>query len=94
MATRGKFGRYPTTSTQPSLANTIVAIAREMQNQRDSNIMSAWQKGGTFEGKPVTDEMVLAHWKERMRHVSKDDPLYDQYSETVDQLHYSIAESK
>lgn len=65
-----------------------------MQQQRDQNIMDAWKNGGNFEGKPVTDEMVLAHWKERMTHVATDDPLYDTYKNTVTQLEYSVAESK
>jgi len=93
VATRGRFGRLPA-QPNPSLTNTIVAIAREMQQTRDSNVMDAWKNGGNFEGKPVTDEVVLDHWRERMANISKDDPLYDTYSETVTQLEYTIAESK
>src|SRR5882672_10083678 len=92
MSRTGNFGRAPRTAT--SLTNTIIAIAREYQQQRDTNIMNAWEKGGTFEGKKVTDKLVLAHWKERMNGVSPDDPLHDTYKNAVEQLDYTIAESK
>jgi len=92
MARAGRFGRLPRPA--PSLTNTLIAIAREMQSQRDQNIMSAWQKGGLFEGHQVTDEMVLAHWAKRMEGVSKDDPLYDTYKMAREQLDYAIHESK
>lgn len=92
MARSGRFGRAPRTA--PSLTSTIIALAREYQNTRDTNIMNAWEKGGTFEGKKVTDKMVLKHWKERVNGVSKDDPLHDTYTQAVENLTYTIAESK
>ena len=72
MARGGNFGRVPRAA--PSLTNLLVSIAREMQSARDKNIMDAWKGGGLFEGKEVTDEMVLDHWKKRMDGVSPDDP--------------------
>ena len=92
MARRGRFGQLPRVS--PNLTNTIIAIAREMESQRDRNLMDAWQKGGMFEGQKATDEVVLAHWKERLANVDKNDPLYDTYKNTITQYEYSIAESK
>jgi hypothetical protein len=92
VARTGRFGRQPRQAQ--SLTNTLVAIAREFQNQRAQNIMDAWQKGGTFEGKKATDSVVLAFWKDKMSGVSKDDPLYDTYKNAHSQLDYSIAESK
>lgn len=92
MARTGNFGRQPRTAT--SLTNTMVALAREWQQQRAQNIMDAWQKGGMFEGKKATDEAVLAFWKGRIEGISKDDPLFDTYSNTVKQLDYTIKESK
>jgi hypothetical protein len=89
---RGKFGRLP--RSQPSLAATLVALASETLRREDSNILSAWQKGGTFQGQQVTDEMVLSHWRQRMGIVSPSDPQYDEYKQTYDQLDYNIAESK
>ena len=92
MARRGKFGRLPLAA--PSLTNTLVSIAREMQNQRDQTLMDAWQKGGMFEGQKATDELVIAHWRQRLAAVDKNDPLYDTYKNTISQYEYSIAESK
>jgi hypothetical protein len=92
MARRGTFGRQPRSA--PNLTNTLVAIAREMQQQRDQNLMDAWKNGGLFEGEKATDEKVLAHWKERLANVSKDDPLYDSYNNAYMQYDYSIHESK
>lgn len=92
MARTGRFGRQPRSA--PSLTNTLVAIAREFQNQRAQNIQDAWQKGGLFEGKKATDEVVLKFWRDKAKGVSKDDPLYDTYSNAVKQLEYSVAESK
>lgn len=92
MARTGSFGRLP--RSQPSLTSTLLAIAREQANQEDQNLMSAWQKGGTVDGKKVTDDMVLAHWRNRLKDISKDDPLYDTYKNVVTQYEYSIAESK
>jgi len=92
MARRGTFGRAP--RAVPSLTNTLVSIAREEQAQRDQAIMDAWKNGGEFEGNKVTDEMALAYWKGRLKGVSKDDVAYDIFNNSVQQLEYSIAESK
>ena len=92
MARTGRFGRSPRQAN--SLTSTLVAIAREYQNQRAQNIMDAWQKGGTFEGKKATDEVVLAFWRDKAAGVSKDDPLYDTYHNAQTQLDYTIHESK
>lgn len=92
MARTGRFGRQPRSA--PNLTNTLIAIAREAERQRDQNIMDAWMEGGKFEGKKVTDELVLAHWKARMEGVDKDDPLWDTYKNAHDQLDYQIHESK
>jgi hypothetical protein len=92
MARTGVFGRQPRVSQ--SLNSTLVAIARQFQQQRDQNLMDAWQKGGAFEGKKATDALVLAHWKERLNGISPDDPLHDTYANAVTQIDYSIHESK
>jgi hypothetical protein len=92
MARTGLFGRIPRAA--PSLTNTLISIAREQRNQEDQNIMDAWQKGGLVDGKKVTDDVVLAYWRNRLTDIAKDDPLYDTYSDAVMQYEYSIAESK
>lgn len=92
MARTGRFGRQPRAAQ--NLTSTIVAIAREYQNQRAQNIMDAWQKGGMFENKKATDEVVLKFWADKAKGVSKDDPLYDTYRNAHTQLDYTIHESK
>jgi len=92
VARTGRFGRSPRSA--PSLTATLVAIAREFQNQRAQNIMDAWQKGGMFEGSKATDDKVLKFWKDKAAGVSKDDPLYDTYKNAHTQLDYTISESK
>lgn len=92
MSRRGYFGRLPRAA--PSLTSTIVGLAREFQAARDKNITDAWKNGGMFEGQPVTDELFLAHWRERLSQVSPKDPLWDQYNNLVNQVEYTIAESK
>lgn len=92
MARRGRFGRYP--SVQPSLSNLLVSISREMQAQRDQNIMEAWRKGGTFEGKPVTDQMVLDYWNERLKSLDPKDPKSDDIRQRIFQLQYATEHSQ
>jgi len=92
MARRGRFGRLPRSA--PDLSSTLVAILREYQAQRDRNIQEAWEKGGDFEGHKVTDDMILAHWKDRRDTVSKDDPLYDTYQQSVQNMEFGIDNSK
>lgn len=91
MARRGSFGRSPRPAA--SLTNTIIAIAREMQQREDQNIVDAWQKGGLYEGHKVTDSMILKHWKDRAGDVAKNDPMYDMYHNAYMEYDYSIHES-
>ncbi len=92
MARRGKFGRMP--AAAPSLTSTIISIAREMANQEAQNISEAWAHGGLYEGKPVTDAMLLSFWKAKAAGISKDDPLYDAANNQYMQYDYAIHESK
>src|SRR3990170_5697495 len=92
MARRGRFGRLPRTA--PSLTNTIIAIAREMQAQADRNLMDAWKNGGVFEGGKATDERVLAYWKSRMADLDPADPEYDTTKNQYLQLQYAVEQSK
>jgi len=90
--TRARFGRYP--RAQPNISATILAIGREMEAQRDRLIMDAWQNGGVFEGKKVTDQMALSYWKGKMKDLDKGDPLYETYKNQTLQLQYGIEQSK
>lgn len=92
MARRASFGRRP--RVQQNITGTLVAIAREMQNREDANIMNAWQNGGKVHGRAVTDEMVLAYWTRRRKTLDKADPSYDQINNQISQLEYAVAQSK
>lgn len=92
MAMRGRFGRLPRAA--PSLVSTIVALAQQYQGQRDRNIETAWKEGGLFEGKPVTDEIFLNHWKGRLASVDPQDPMWDYYNNLIHTYEFTIAESK
>jgi hypothetical protein len=92
MARSGSFGRLPRTA--PDLSSTIVAMLREYENMRESNITDAWQNGGEFEGKKVTDDMLLDFYKKKLADVSSDDPLYDHYRNTLAQYTFAIENSK
>lgn len=92
MARRGSFGLQPRVA--PNIGATVVALAREYVAQRNQTIMDAWKNGGTFEGKKVTDEMVLKYWQDAGKDLDKQDPEYDQARNQVMQLEYGIAQSK
>src|SRR5690242_19216565 len=89
---RGSFGLQP--RVVPNVTSQIVALAREYVAKRDSLIMDAWRNGGTFEGKKVTDDQVLAYWKEREKGLDQGDPDYEQAKDNIMQLQYGIAQSK
>jgi hypothetical protein len=92
MATRARFGRLPRSS--PSLTSTIVALAQQYQNQRDNNIETAWKSGGLFEGKKVTDEAFLKHWKDRLASVDPQDPMWDYYNNLIYGYEFNVADAK
>lgn len=89
---RGSFGLQPRVA--PNITGQIIALAREYAAKRDQNIMDAWRNGGTFEGKKVTDEMVLKYWQEKGEGLDKDDPNYNAISNQIMQLQYGIEQSK
>ena len=91
-ARRGKFGRIP--ATAPDLTSTIVSLSHQMVAAEDKNITDAWQNGGLYQGKPVTDAMIIAHWQERLQGIDPTDPMYDQYAQTINQLEYNIGLQK
>lgn len=92
MARTGRFGRLPRAA--PSLASTVVALVREFNAMEDANILQAWEEGGEVDGKAVTDEILLAHFKERRDAVSKDDPLWEKWDVMLTNYTFSIEESK
>jgi hypothetical protein len=69
-------------------------MAREYQNMRDRNILNAWEKGGKFEGKAVTDDMLLSHLRERRDGLDLDDALYDEYGQRLTEYTFAVDNSK
>jgi hypothetical protein len=91
MATSARFGRLPRSA--PSLTSTIVALAQEYQRIRDTNIETAWKNGGLFEGKKVTDDMIIKHWTDRRNSVGQGDPMWDYYNNLLNGYEFQIDES-
>src|ERR1019366_124572 len=91
-ARRGKFGNLPAAST--SLQATIISIATSLRDANNSAIMDAWKNGGVWHGKPVTDAIMLAYWRDQLNGLDKTDPLYTTYENTILQSEYAIAEGK
>jgi hypothetical protein len=92
MARTGRFGRLPRAA--PNLSSTIVSLAREMAALEDSNILNAWEEGGLYKGKKVTDSMLLDHFRKRRDGLSKTDPLWDKWDQALTNYTFSIEESK
>jgi hypothetical protein len=65
-----------------------------MAAQTDRNLVDAWQRGGEVDGKKVTDEDLLAHFKDRRDHVAPDDPLWDYYDNLLSNYQFTVDESK
>lgn len=66
-----------------------------MQAQIQQDTFDAWQKGGEGpDGKPVTDEKLLAYIKSRRNDLSKDDPSWAEWDNALTQYTFSIGESK
>lgn len=93
MANRtGRFGRLPKSS--PDLTASIVQMLREYAAMVDQNMVDAWKNGGKVDGKTVSDERLLAHFRKRRDALAKDDPLYTQWDERITQYSFAIDESK
>jgi hypothetical protein len=69
-------------------------MAREYQSMRDRNILNSWDKGGKFEGKQVTDQMLLSHLKARRDGLSPDDPMYDEAGQRLTEYTFAVDNSK
>jgi hypothetical protein len=93
MARVGSFGRRRA-NNGGSLTSIIASLYREQQSQNDQNIFDAWKNGGQFQGKPVTDARLVAYITSRRNSYTKDDPLWDQWNDTLTQTNFSIGEQK
>lgn len=57
-------------------------------------MFDAWQNGGEYKGKAVTDDRILGYIKQRRDGFSKDDPLWDEWNNRFTQYDFSIGEQK
>ena len=69
-------------------------MAREYQATKDKNIVNSWEKGGKFEGRQVTDSVLLKHLKDRRDGISKEDPLYDEMDQRLTEYSFTVENSK
>lgn len=92
MAREGRFGHLPRAA--PNLSGLIVQMVREIMAQDDANMLNAWEEGGEVDGKPVTDQRLLAHFKKRRNDIPKSDPEWDKWDQAVTNYTFTIAESK
>jgi hypothetical protein len=69
-------------------------MAREYQQTKDKNIVNSWEKGGKFEGRQVTDSVLLDHLKTRRDGIAKDDPLYDEMDQRLTEYTFTVDNSK
>lgn len=76
------------------MAALVAQLMREQRSAEDKAIFDAYQNGGLYKGKPVTDGRILKHMEARRDGFSKDDPLYDQWNNQVIQQKFSIGEQK
>lgn len=87
-----QFGHRPRVA--PDLSGSIADMIRAYQNQRESNIVEAWQKGGSFEGKKVTDTMLLAFYQDKVDNLAPADPVYDEAKNNLEQYGFAVRSSK
>ena len=69
-------------------------MLREYEAQRERNLTDAWTNGGEFEGKRVTDAMLLKHFDDKLKHLDPKDPLYDEAQNTAEQYRFAVRNSK
>jgi hypothetical protein len=50
---------------------------------RERNIRDAWEKGGDFEGKKVTDKMLLDFYREKLSSLATEDPEHNEVRNTL-----------
>ena len=92
MARTGRFGRLPTEA--PDLSSQIVSLMEQWMNAEDNNILDAWENGGKYKGKKVTDKDILAHYRKRRNSYDKDDPEWDQWNQDLFQIRFRVSNEK
>lgn len=91
---RGRFGHIPRGGSGVNLTSMVKALRDQMQGAQDKAIFDAYQNGGTYQGKPVTDAIIVKYIQGRQAEYTKDDPLYSQWGDTLFQTKFNIGEQK
>src|ERR1035437_2711660 len=89
---RGTFGHIPGGGSGTNLTSMIKSLRDQQTAAQDKAIFDAYQNGGTYMGKPVTDVTIIAYITGRQNMYTKDDPLYSQWGDTLFQTKFSIGE--
>lgn len=77
-----------------NLTSLIAQLLREQRAAEDRAIFDAYRNGGQFQGKPVDDARILAYITSRRDSFATNDPLYDEWNNTLIQTSFSIGEQK
>lgn len=76
------------------MAALVASLLREQRAAEDRAMFDAWQNGGQYKGKNVTDDRLLAYIRQRRDGFSRDDPLWDEWDNRHTQYDFSIGEQK
>lgn len=93
MARVGRFGRTRRLGSS-NLTQIIANLMREQRAAEDRAAFDAWENGGMFKGAPMTDKRIMDYIKGRRNGFSQDDPLWDEWNNTLIQTRFSIGEQK
>jgi hypothetical protein len=92
MARVGSFGRRRPSGQ--NLMALIAALLREQQQATDRAAFDAYQNGGKFQGKPMTDARFIAYLKGRRDGYTKGEPDWDIWNNRVIQTRFSVGEQE
>jgi len=92
MARIGRFGRR--TRGGANLASMVAGLIAQQRAAEDRAIFDAYNNGGLYKGKRVTDSVLLGYIKGRRDGHSKDDANWDEWNNRFIQTKFSIDESK
>ena len=69
-------------------------MIEQWMNAEDNDILDAWENGGKYKGKKVTDKDILAHYRKRRNSYDRDDPEWDQWNQDLFQVRFRISNEK
>lgn len=89
---RGSFRRRGAGSS--NMSSLIMQLMREQRAAEDSAIFDAYNNGGKFKGKDVTDDLLIKYMTDRRDGYDKQDALWDEWNNRLIQGKFSIGEQK